>query len=71
MVNTNKDTDNNLDEIKKLLKDKSYLHGVLEKGGKKADLILLNQNLFSIPENEILNTKVISTYINGEQVYHN
>ncbi len=39
--------------------------------GKKADLILLNQNLFSIPENEILNTKVISTYINGEQVYHN
>ncbi len=27
------------DEIKKLLKDKTYLHSVLEKGGKRADLI--------------------------------
>ena len=26
-------------EIKKLLKDKSYLHGILEKGAKRADLI--------------------------------
>ena len=39
--------------------------------GKKADFVILNQDIMTIPENEILNTKVISTYINGEQVYKN
>jgi len=36
-------------EIKKLLKDKSYLHGILEKGAKRADLIAKN-NLKEIYE---------------------
>ena len=37
------------DEIKKLLKDKSYLHSILENGGKRADLIAKN-NLKEIYE---------------------
>ena len=37
--------------------------------GKNADFIILNQNLLTVPEKNILNTKVVSTYINGEQVY--
>ncbi len=38
--------------------------------GKMADLVVLNKNLFTISEEEIISTKVISTYINGEEVYH-
>ena len=39
--------------------------------GKKADFVILNQNLMTVPEEEILSTKVISTYVDGEQVYKN
>lgn len=37
--------------------------------GKVADFIILNQDLMSVHETKILQTKVISTWINGEQVY--
>lgn len=37
--------------------------------GKKADFIILDKNLMEIPENQVLETKVIATYSNGEKVY--
>jgi hypothetical protein len=42
--------------------------GSLEKG-KKADFIILDNDLMKVPENEILNTKVIATYSGGKKVY--
>ena len=44
--------------------------GTLETG-KFADFVILNNNLLTVDENEILSTKVISTYLNGELVYGN
>ena len=37
--------------------------------GKSADFIILNQDLMTVPENEILNTKVLETYSNGKAVF--
>lgn len=37
--------------------------------GKQADFIVLNQNLFEIPEKEIANTKVLQTFIDGREVF--
>ncbi|MCB0803042.1 MAG: amidohydrolase [Flavobacteriales bacterium] len=37
--------------------------------GKAADFIILNQDIMKIPEANILETKVISTYVNGELVF--
>lgn len=37
--------------------------------GKKADFILLNKDLMTIAEQEILQTQVISTWIDGKKVY--
>ena len=37
--------------------------------GKSADFIILNQNLMTVPETEILNTKVLETYSNGKAVF--
>jgi len=37
--------------------------------GKRADLIVLDQNLFEIPVSEIANTKVLLTFVDGNQVY--
>ena len=42
--------------------------GSIEKG-KYADLIILNQNLFEIPEDEIFGTQVLHTIIGGKEVY--
>lgn len=42
--------------------------GSLE-AGKSADFILLDKNLMKCDANEILKTKVLSSYINGERVY--
>lgn len=36
--------------------------------GKKADFIILNQDLMQVPEEKILSTQVISTYIDGQKV---
>lgn len=36
---------------------------------KLADFIILDRNLMKVPETEILTTKVISTFIQGEKVY--
>lgn len=44
--------------------------GTLEKG-KLADFVILDRDILSIPEDDILKTKVIATYINGEPVYEN
>ena len=44
------------------------LKGSLEKG-KWADFIILNTDLMKASAREIRNTKVISTYINGERLY--
>ncbi len=37
--------------------------------GKDADFIILTQDLMSVPEEQILNTFIKSTYINGEKVF--
>lgn len=42
--------------------------GSLEKG-KLADFVILDTDLMNCPLKEVLNTKVISTYINGNKVY--
>lgn len=42
--------------------------GSLEKG-KYADFVILDNDLMNCDEKKILQTKVISTYINGEEVY--
>lgn len=42
--------------------------GSLEKG-KLADFVILNTDLMTCPLKEILNTKVVATYINGDKVY--
>ena len=39
------------------------------KDGMEADFIVLDRNLFEIPEEEILEAKVLETYIGGERVY--
>lgn len=42
--------------------------GSIEKG-KKADFIIVNQDLMTIPEDGILDTKVFTTFVGGERVY--
>ncbi len=42
--------------------------GSLEKG-KLADFVILDTDLMKTPENELLQTTVIATFINGEKVY--
>ena len=37
--------------------------------GKRADLIVLNQNLFEVPVSKISKTKVLMTFLEGELVY--
>ena len=37
--------------------------------GKQADIIVLGQNLFEIPTNEIANTEVLLTIVGGKEVY--
>jgi predicted amidohydrolase YtcJ len=37
--------------------------------GKRADMIVLNRNLFECPLSELGNTKVLRTYVDGECVY--
>ena len=37
--------------------------------GKQADIIVLNQNLFEIPTDEIANTKVLMTFVDGKEVF--
>ncbi|MEH7108982.1 amidohydrolase [Bacillus sp. JJ1764] len=43
--------------------------GILETG-KLADLVVLERNLFDIPEEEIPDTKVLLTMVDGKVVYH-
>ncbi|UCE43368.1 MAG: amidohydrolase [Candidatus Aminicenantes bacterium] len=47
-----------------------HLKGSLEEG-KLADVVILDQNLFEIPPEKILDTKVIMTILDGEIVYKN
>jgi hypothetical protein len=42
--------------------------GSLEKG-KFADFVLLDTDLMTVPSGDILKTKVLMTYVNGEKVY--
>lgn len=42
--------------------------GSLEKG-KKADFIILDNDLMKVPEDKILDTKVIATYLGGKKVF--
>jgi predicted amidohydrolase YtcJ len=38
--------------------------------GKSGDMVVLNTEILSQDENDILNTKVLYTIINGENVYN-
>jgi len=42
--------------------------GTLE-AGKSADIVILNQDLLTIPQNQILKTRVTATFVNGKKVY--
>ena len=42
--------------------------GSLE-AGKQADFVVLDQDIFDLPAEEIGRTKVLQTYIDGELVY--
>lgn len=44
------------------------LLGTLE-SGKKADFIILDRDIFSIPENEIWQTRVVETWVNGTRIF--
>jgi predicted amidohydrolase YtcJ len=37
--------------------------------GKKADFIILDKDLMKVPEKEILNTRVLNTFLGGKRVY--
>lgn len=37
--------------------------------GKSADFVILNRDLMTVPETEILNTKVLETFSNGKKMY--
>lgn len=37
--------------------------------GKKADFVVLNRDITKVPENEILKTEVLQTFIDGKSVY--
>lgn len=37
--------------------------------GKYADFVILSDDIMSIPEAQILNTKVLATYLNGKAIY--
>jgi len=37
--------------------------------GKLADFVVLDRDIMTIPENEILSTRVLTTYVAGEAVY--
>jgi predicted amidohydrolase YtcJ len=39
--------------------------------GKKADFIILNQNLMSVDEKDILKTQVLETWVDGRKVFYN
>jgi predicted amidohydrolase YtcJ len=43
--------------------------GIL-KPGMLADFVILNQNIFEIPPEKIIEVKVIRTIINGKEVYN-
>jgi predicted amidohydrolase YtcJ len=45
------------------------IKGSIEKG-KVADFVVLDKDIMTIPENEILKTKVLMTVVNGEIVYN-
>lgn len=38
--------------------------------GKKADLIILDRDVFNVSDEALADTSVVSTYFNGEEVYH-
>lgn len=44
------------------------LLGTLE-SGKKADFIILDRDIFAIPEAEIWQTQVLQTWVNGKQIF--
>jgi hypothetical protein len=44
--------------------------GSIEKG-KFADMVVLSDDIFIIPDSALLNTKVIMTIVNGNIVYEN
>jgi predicted amidohydrolase YtcJ len=37
--------------------------------GKFADFIILDRDILKVAENQLLGTKVLNTYVNGEKVY--
>lgn len=39
--------------------------------GKKADFVILNQDIMAIPEASILSTEIVATYVNGKAVFEN
>ena len=45
-------------------------YGSLEVG-KDADFVILNRDIMKVPQQEIKDAEVISTYVNGEMVYEN
>jgi predicted amidohydrolase YtcJ len=40
------------------------------KAGKKADFVILSDNIFKVPYKRIKDIQVIETWVNGKKVYH-
>jgi predicted amidohydrolase YtcJ len=37
--------------------------------GKSADFVVISENIFDVPQNEIKDIKVLQTFFEGKQVY--
>ena len=38
--------------------------------GKRADFVILDKDIMTIPTEDVLSTSVIATYVGGKLVYH-
>ena len=45
------------------------IHQYPDLSGKYADFVILDRDIMTVPESEILNARVLATYVGGKSVY--